>query len=52
MASFELADTVKALIGERARVQKELSKLDKAITVLAWIIHDLSGEKRKDALKD
>ena len=34
MASFELANTVKALIGERARVQKELSKLDKAITVL------------------
>jgi hypothetical protein len=34
MASFELADTVKALIGERARVQRELAKLDKAITVL------------------
>jgi hypothetical protein len=34
MASFELAGTVKALIGERARVQKELAKLDKAITVL------------------
>ena len=34
MASFELADTVKALIGERTRLQKELTKLDKAITVL------------------
>ena len=38
MASFELADTVKALIGERARVQKELSKLDKAITVLGELV--------------
>ena len=28
MASFELADTVKALKGERTRVQKELTKLD------------------------
>jgi hypothetical protein len=34
MASFELTGTVKALIGERARVQKELAKLDRAITVL------------------
>jgi hypothetical protein len=34
MASFELANTVKALIGERARIRKELMKLDKAITVL------------------
>jgi hypothetical protein len=34
MASFELAGTVKALIGERARVQKELAKLDRAITAL------------------
>jgi hypothetical protein len=34
MASFDLADTVKTLIGERTRVQKELTKLDKAITVL------------------
>jgi len=39
MASFESADTVKALIGERTRVQKELTKLDKAITVLK----ELSG---------
>ena len=46
MASFELADTVKALIGERARVQKELSKLDKAITVLAWLIHQAAESSR------
>jgi hypothetical protein len=34
MASLDLANTVKELIGERARVQKELSKLDKAISIL------------------
>jgi hypothetical protein len=34
MASIELGGTVKALKVERARVQSELSKLDKAITVL------------------
>jgi len=34
MASIELSGTVKALKVERARVQGELSKLEKAITVL------------------
>jgi hypothetical protein len=34
MASIEIAGTVKALKGERVRVAGELSKLDKAITVL------------------
>ena len=34
MASIELSGTVRALKVERVRVQSELSKLDKAITVL------------------
>jgi hypothetical protein len=34
MASIDLGGTVKALKGERARVQQDLAKLDKAITVL------------------
>jgi hypothetical protein len=34
MASIELSGTVKALKVERAKAQSELSKLDKAITVL------------------
>ena len=34
MASIELSGTVKALKVERAKVQVELAKLDKAITVL------------------
>jgi hypothetical protein len=34
MASIDLGGTVKALKLERAKVQSELSKLDKAITVL------------------
>lgn len=34
MASIELGGTVKALKLERARVESELSKLDKAINVL------------------
>jgi hypothetical protein len=34
MASIDLAETVKALKGERALAQKELVKLDKAISVL------------------
>jgi hypothetical protein len=34
MASIELSGTVKALKVERTRVQGELAKLDKAITVL------------------
>lgn len=34
MASIELSGTVKALKVERAKVQGELAKLDKAITVL------------------
>jgi hypothetical protein len=34
MASIELGGTVKALKVERAKVQGELSKLDKAISVL------------------
>jgi hypothetical protein len=34
MASIELSGTVKALKVERAKVQGELSKLDKAISVL------------------
>jgi len=39
MASFELSGTVRALKVERTQVQRELSKLDKAISVL----DDLSG---------
>jgi hypothetical protein len=34
MASIELSGTLKALKGERAKVQGELAKLDKAISVL------------------
>jgi hypothetical protein len=34
MASIELSGTLKALKGQRANVQGELAKLDKAITVL------------------
>jgi hypothetical protein len=34
MASLDLSDTLKTLRGERAHAQKELAKLDKAITVL------------------
>jgi hypothetical protein len=39
MASIELGGTLKALKGERIKIQGELSKLDKAITVL----EDLNG---------
>ncbi len=39
MGNFELAGTVKLLQGQRAQVQKELAKLDKAIAVL----RELSG---------
>lgn len=34
MANLELAGTVKMLQGQRVQVQKELTKLDKAIAVL------------------
>ena len=34
MGKLELAGTLKMLSGERAEVQKELAKLDKAIAVL------------------
>jgi hypothetical protein len=34
MTSIELSGTLKALKGQRANVQSELAKLDKAITVL------------------
>jgi hypothetical protein len=34
MGNLELASTVKMLEGQRAQVQKELAKLDKAIAVL------------------
>jgi hypothetical protein len=34
MASIELGGTLKALKGERAKVHSELTKLDKAISVL------------------
>ena len=34
MASIELGGTLKALKGERIKIQGELAKLDKAITVL------------------
>ena len=37
MASIELGETLKALKGERAKVQGELAKLDKAITVLGGL---------------
>jgi pantoate kinase len=39
MGNLELAGTVKMLQGQRAQVQKELMKLDKAIAVL----RELSG---------
>jgi len=39
MASLDLSDTLKTLQGERAGMQKELAKLDKAIAVL----RELSG---------
>ena len=39
MGNLELAGTVKMLQGQRAQVQKELTKLDKAIAVL----RELSG---------
>jgi len=39
MGNLELAGTVKMLQGQRAQVQKELAKLDKAIAVL----RELSG---------
>jgi hypothetical protein len=39
MTSIELGGTLKALKGQRANVQSELAKLDKAITVLK----ELSG---------
>jgi hypothetical protein len=39
MGNLELAGTVKMLQGQRAKVQKELAKLDKAIAVL----RELSG---------
>ena len=32
MGNLELADTLKALQGERAQIQKQLTKLDKATT--------------------
>ena len=41
MGNLELAGTVKMLQGQRAQVQKELTKLDKAIAVL----RELSGTK-------
>jgi hypothetical protein len=34
MASIELGETLKALQGERAKMQGELAELDKAITAL------------------
>jgi hypothetical protein len=34
MGNLELGSTVKMLVGRRAEVQKELTKLEKAITVL------------------
>jgi hypothetical protein len=34
VTSIDLSGTLKALKGERARVQQDLAKLDKAITVL------------------
>jgi hypothetical protein len=39
MANLDLSDTLKTLQGERAHMQKELAKLDKAISVLS----ELSG---------
>jgi hypothetical protein len=41
MASIELGGTLKALRGERAKINSELAKLDRAITVL----QELSGAK-------
>jgi hypothetical protein len=34
MATIEIADVLKSLQGERAHIQKNLAKLDKAIAVL------------------
>jgi len=39
MGTIEIADMMKALRGERAQAQKQLAKLDKAISVL----RELSG---------
>jgi hypothetical protein len=39
MASFDLTGTLKTLQGERARIHRELTKLDKAIDV----IRELAG---------
>lgn len=41
MGNLELTSTLKALTGQRARLQAELTKLDKAITVL----RDLSSTR-------
>jgi len=38
MAGIELSGTLKALKGERAKVQGELAKLDKAINVLEELV--------------
>ena len=43
MGNLELAGTVKMLQGQRVQVQKELTKLDKAIAVL----RELSGTNSK-----
>jgi hypothetical protein len=37
MASIDLSGTLKALKGERAKVQEDLAKLDKAIAVLGGL---------------
>lgn len=41
MGNLELTDTLKMLSGERAEMQKDLAKLDRAITVLK----ELSGAR-------
>ena len=49
MASIELGGAVKALMAERARVQGELAKLDKAISVLEELLgEDLSTSNGND----
>jgi hypothetical protein len=53
MASLDLSNTLKTLQGERARMQQEITKLDKAISVireLADVEAAPNGHTRKHIL--
>jgi len=43
MAGIELSGTLKALRGERAKIQGEVAMLDKAITVLEELVGSNTG---------